>query len=226
MFVLNKEQFREFNLKEAKQFIDFWAEKYPETKTKVINNGDKTIIYLDELNLENRLNRLTEENIKRLLRWKDPRMLTEEKLSSPDKGKKNETVTNVLENLENINAFRFGKMSEQDFKEKTGNISGIGKHTVYRMFLFHIARPFEYPIADQNVYRAFSTQKQTDVPKDWKGYMHYMDYFFEVAISAGIITEKPKGDESNIDDLVRNLKRVDEALFAFGQFLYTYNRGE
>ena len=224
MFVLNKEQFREFNLKEAKQFIDFWAEKYPKTKTKVINNGDKTINYLDELNLENRLNRLTEENIKRLLRWKDPRWLTEETLSSPDEGKKNKNVTNVLKNLENINAFRFGKMTEKDFEGKTKDIFPTG--IIWRIFLFHIARPFEYPIADKNVFLAFKTHKKVNDPKDWRGYMYYMDYFFEVAISAGIITEKPKGDESNIDDLVRNLKRVDEALFAFGQFLYTYNRGE
>lgn len=146
---------------------------------------------------------------------------TEEKASGSNKGEKNEVVMKVLENLENINAFRFSKMSEEDFKEKIGSIKGIGEH-IFLTFLFHIARPFEYPIADQNVFRAFSTQKQTDVPQDWCGYIHYMDYFFEVAISAGIITEKPKGDENNINALVRDLKRVDNALFAFGQFLYTY----
>ena len=221
MFVLNKEQFREFNLKEAKQFIDFWAKKYPKTKTKVINNGDKTIIYLDELNLGNRLNRLTEENIKRLLRWKDPRWLTEETLSGPKKGWENEKVTNVLKNLENINAFRFGKMTKKDFEGKTKDIFPTG--IIWRIFLFHIARPFEYPIADKNVFRACKTHKKVNDQKDWMGYMHYMDYFFEVAISAGIITEKPKGDENNIREIVGKLKEVDKALFAFGQFLNTYN---
>jgi len=217
MFVLNKEQFREFNLMEAKQFIEFWERKYPDDKTKIFKS-DETIDYLKELNLGNRL---TEENIKRLLRWKDSRWLTEEKASGSNNGDKNEVVMEVLENLENINAFRFSKMSGEEFKEKIGSIKGIGKH-IFRIFLFHIARPFEYPIADRKVFRAFSTQKQTNVTQDWGGYMRYMDYFFEVAISAGIITEKPKGDENNIKDLVRNLKRVDKALFAFGQFLDTY----
>lgn len=218
MFVLDKKQFIKFNQEEAKQFIEFWESKYPGDKTKIFKS-DETIDYLNELNLRNRL---TEENIKRLLRWKDPRRLTEEKVTGLNKGKRNEVVSKVLENIEYINAFRFGKMNEKDFKEKIGSIEGIGEH-IFQKFLFHIARPFEFPIADQNVFRAFSTQKKMDIPEDWNGYKHYIDYFFDIALSAGIIIEKPKGNENNLDVIVTGLKRVDNALFAFGQFLDTYD---
>ena len=218
MFILNKEQLKEFDLRKAKRFIEFWESKYPDRKIKRYDDKNKPIEYIEELNLGNKLN---EDNIKRLLRWKDPMRLTEEILSGPNKGKKNEKVIKVLKNLENINDFRFGKMSEKDFKEKTNKIFPNG--IVWQIFLFHIARPSKYPIGDRNVFRAFSTQKHTVVPQNWDEYMHYMDYFFKVAISSKIITEKPKGDEKNIEKLVRKLKKVDNALFAFGRFLNIYN---
>ena len=207
MFILNNEQFKEFDLRKVKQFIEFWDDKYPKEK---LND------YYKELNLGNML---TEGNIKQLLYWKSRRNFSEERVS----GEKNKTVMEVLKNLENINAFRFNKMNGKNFKEKMERIKGIGKY-IFLFFLFHVARPFEYPIADKYVFRAFSTQKQTDISQDWKGYMQYKDYFFKIAISTRFITEIPKGNEKNIKDIVHNLKRVDNALFAFGQFLDTYNK--
>lgn len=215
MFTLNKDRFKEFDIRKARQFVDYWSEYYY-YEIKVFDS-DEVIDYLKELNLGNRI---TEQNAKRLLRWKDPRMLTERKLSSPNKGKKNERVMRVIEKLEDINDLRFGKMSEHDFKVETNKIFPSG--LIWQIFLFHIACPFKYPMADQNVFRAFSTQKQTEVPIDWYGYMHYMDYFFQVSISAGIIAEKPKGNEHNIKEIVSGLKKVDNALFGFGQFLKSY----
>ena len=215
MFTLNKDRFKEFDIRKARQFIDYWSEYYY-YEIRVFDS-DEVIDYLKELNLGNRI---TEQNAKRLLRWKDPRMLTEIILTGPNKGKKNERVMRVIEKLENINDFRFGKMSEHDFKVETNRIFPSG--LIWQIFLFHIACPFKYPIADQNVFRAFSTQKQTGVPIDWYGYMHYMDYFFQVSISTGIIAEKPKGNEHNIKEIVSGLKKVDDALFGFGQFLKPY----
>lgn len=59
-------------------------------------------------------------------------------------------------------------------------------------------------------------------PKDWGGYKDYIDYFFQIAKSSGISAEKSKGHESDLKEIVKKLKNVDNALFAFGQFLRSY----
>jgi hypothetical protein len=217
MFILNVKQFGEFDLTIAKQFVDYWSKQYSYDSVKAFDS-DEVIDYIDELNLGNNL---SEQNVKRLLRWKDPRMLTEKILSGPRKGNENKKVLKVIEKREQINKFRRGEIGVNDFKNETEKIFPNG--FVWRIFLFHIARPFEYPIADQNVFRDFSTQKLTKTPEDWDGgYQQYRDYFFQIAISLDIIVEKPKGHESDIKEIVKRLKRVDDALFAFGQFLSSY----
>lgn len=216
MFILNVKQFREFDLNRAKQFVDYWSKQYSYDSVKAFNSTE-VIDYIDELSIGKNL---SEQNIKRLLRWKDPRRLTEKTLSGPNEGKENKKVLKVIEKRDTINKFRQDKIGEKEFKIETEKIFPNG--FVWQIFLFHIARPFEYPIADQNVFRAFSTQKHTKVPEDWGGYKHYMDYFFQIAISSGLIAEKPKGYESNIKEIVKKLKKVDDALFAFGQFLSSY----
>lgn len=220
MFILDIKQFEEFDLNSAEQFVNYWSKHYSYDTIKAFDSNE-VIHYINELNLGNNL---TEQNIKRLLRWKDPRMLTEEKISEPNKGKKNKKVLSVIEKTDSINKFRQSKINEKEFKTETEKIFPSG--FVWQIFLFHIARPFEYPIADQNVFRAFSTQKHTAIPKDWEGYTHYMDHFFQIAISYGIIAKKPNGHESDIKEIVKKLKKVDNTLFAFGQFLSSYGGKE
>ncbi len=220
MFILNVKQFGDFDFTRAKQFVDYWSKQYSYDSVKAFDS-DEVIDYIDELNLGNNL---SEQNVKRLLRWKDPRMLTEKILSGPRKGSENKKVLKVIEKREQINKFRRGEIGVNDFKNETKKIFPNG--FVWRIFLFHIARPFEYPIADQNVFRAFSTQKLTKTPEDWSEYQQYMDYFFQIAIYSGDIVEKPKGHELDIKEIVKRLKRVDDALFAFGQFLSSYGGRE
>lgn len=216
MFILNVKQFEEFDLYRAKQFVDYWSNKCQNDSVKAFNSTE-VIDYVEELNLGSNL---SEQNIKRLLRWKDPRRLTEKILSGPDEGKDNKKVLKVIENIDWFNKFRQGKIGEEEFKIKTKVIFPNG--FVWQIFLFHIARPFEFPIADQNVFRAFSTQQHTMEPIDWGGYKDYIDYFFQIAKSSGISVEKPKGHESDLKEIVKKLKNVDNALFAFGQFLRSY----
>ncbi len=220
MFILDIKQFEEFDLNSAEQFVNYWSKHYFYDTIKAFDS-DEVIHYINELNLGNNL---TEQNIKRLLRWKDPRMLTEKKLSEPNKGKENKRVLSVIEKTDSINKFRQSKINEKEFKTETEMIFPSG--FVWQIFLFHIARPFEYPIADQNVFRAFSTQKHTAIPEDWDGYTYYMDHFFQIAISSGIIAKKPNGHESDIKEIVKKLKTVDDTLFAFGQFLSSYGGKE
>jgi len=217
MFTLNVKEFKKFDLNEAKKFVDYWSEKYS-YEVKALNS-DEAIDYVNELSIKNEL---SEKNIKKLLRWKDPIRLTEVIQSGKNEGKKNKSVLKVIEKKNHINEFRKGKMSKKEFKAVTENVFPNG--FVWPIFLFHIARPFEYPIADQNVFRAFSTHKNKKISKDWELYKQYINYFFQISISSGIITEKPKRHEPNIKEIIKELKKVDEALFAFGQFLDSYGK--
>ncbi len=149
-------------------------------------------------------------------------MLTKKILSGPNKEKENPRVSKVLDKIESINEFREGSIGLDPFKKVTKEIFPNG--FVWQAFLFHIARPFEFPIADRNVFQSFSIHKKTKIPGDWEGYQNYVNYFFQIALAANIISEKPKGNEPKLKDIVRELKRVDNALFVFGQFLNSYGR--
>lgn len=213
--MLNPKEFAEFKIERAREFINIWRRYYHyEVKTC---DGKDLIDYITELNLGSNL---TSQNVKRLLRWKDPARLTENKMSGGNIGKKNDKVIRVIERLEAINDFRFNHMDQDDFLKLIHKIfrSGIA----WRVFLFHIARPYEYPIADQNVFRSCAIHKNINIPHDWAGYSEYVRYFFEIATNAGIINEIPKGNEYNIKDIVYELKKLDEALFVFGKFLKRY----
>lgn len=216
MFVINSNQIREFDINKARQFVDYWGKPHTFASVKCYDS-DKEINYVEELNISNRL---TEQNIKRLLRWKDPRMLTEKILSGPDEGKENKRVLKVLERRDDINQFREFGIGIEDFKRIVEEMFPVG--FVWRIFLFHIARPHEFPIADRNVFKSYSLHKQVKIPENWTEYEDYIDYFFQIAIAANIVSKKPLGNESNLIGIVKELKRVDNALVAFGQFVYSY----
>ena len=204
MFILRQDQFNDDDLQNAGQFVDFWSKFYSEEKMKE---------YKEELNLGSEL---TDQDIKQWLRWKDP-----QRLSNTDK--ENEYVARVIKIRDSINGFRSGKMSEDKFKEEAFCIFPSG--LVWPIFLFHIARPFEYPIADWYVFHAFASQRGAMHPRNWDGYEEYKDnYFFKLAKSAKIIGKRPKGNETNIEEIVVALKMVDNALFTFGRFLYLYDK--
>jgi hypothetical protein len=209
MYLLDTKQFGEFNLDKAKEFVDFWSNYYKNSIT--IFGTKERISYIDELSLRGEL---TEENIRRLLRWKDPRMLTQ------NHEKRNKKVQRVLDRRKDINEFRFSEKSELDFREDARNIFPSG--FIWPIFLFHIARPFQYPIGDQNVFRAYFKMTKKKIPTCWEEYLDYKEYFFEISLTAGVIAFKPAGDEKNITKIVEGLKKVDEALFIFGKFIKSY----
>ncbi len=216
MFILNKDDFGDSDLKNAKEFVEFWSSYYQDTIKTL--QGEK-ISYLDELNINNEL---TKKNVKRLLRWKDPHMLTEIIRSGPNKGKENKRVTRVLDELNSLNEFRNNQLHEDDFLKIVKKIFNEG--LIWQVFLFHIARPYEFPIADQYVFRVFSTITKEKTPGSFEEYKKYKGFFFNVAKYAGIISQAPKGNEENICDIVARLKKLDNAFFTFGKFLKTYDR--
>ena len=212
MFVLDINKFTDSDLANAKEFVSFWSNYY--SSTTRIYKTEERISYIKELNL---CNDLTCDNVTKLLRWKDPRMLTEANPLNPS----NPRVKSVLQKVDDINSFRRSENNETKFRNIVQGI--FPKGFIWPVFLLHIARPYEFPIADRNVFTSFSILTNNEIPEDWKGYKNYKDFFFKVAKSAGFITKPPTGNESNIYTIVAALKKVDDALFVFGKFLNIYS---
>lgn len=190
----------------ARPFVDFWSTFYDD-KINVLDT-DERIDYCTELNIANDL---TEENVRRLLRWKDPRLLTHRILSGSKKGQDNPRVLKVLANLGRINQFRNDQIQEDDMKRVAEQVFTDG--IVWKALLLHIAKPHIYPIADQNVFRAWSLHTGLRDDQTWETYASYCQYFKQLAEAVGV--------DRTIEN-IRRLKRIDDALLVFGQFLDTY----
>jgi len=203
MFVLEPDRFIGFHLKKAKDFIDFWN-KYHKDTPPTIFGSDQRIDYMTELNIENNL---TEENIRRLLRWKSKLHLTDTRKNP------NAKVRKVLARIKELNKFRNGNLVEEKFKEIAEQIFTSGY--VYRTFLFHICRPGEYPILDRYVLLSFSYHTGNSSDASWDNYLKYKNYFFTIA-------DHLKIEDKNTCKYIQSLKRIDNALWVFGQFLMAY----
>jgi hypothetical protein len=189
MFVLDCKNFNDNNIANTRQFIDFWSQFISDPP---ITYGQKPISYIDELNIGNDL---TQENVKRLLCWKDSRFWI---------GRKKQ---NVLRHIQELNNFR--RFGTDKTKEIIDQIFPHG--LIYTVFLFHIARPWEFPIADQNVFRSYTKISGNQIPSDWKGYNAYRKFFLKLCKATHINNKS-----------VKEMKRLDNALFVFGQFLKKY----
>ena len=192
MFVLNPDDFNSNDTANISQFINFWSQFISDPPS--VYGQKEPISYIDELNLGNDL---TKENVRRLLRWKDPRFWT---------GRKERNVLRHVQDINNFRRFRTDKAKEI--------IDQIFPHgLIYTVFLFHIARPAEFPIADQNVFRSYAKISGNQIQTDWKGYNAYRTFFFKLCEAAHINNKS-----------VKEMKRMDNALFVFGQFLNKYDK--
>lgn len=208
MFVLDRDHFRGANEAHLNNFVTCWERYYRGSVT--ISPTDATLInYEAELNVQSDL---TEQNVTRLLRWKDPRMLTHPKVDGTD----NHRVKNVLSQLGALNQFRNGNIDQQNFAQTTAGIFPNG--IVWQLFLFHIARPWEWPIADQHVFRAHAALFQQPFPQTLVDFEPYKNNFICLAQAF---------QDINVDcrvETVRRNKRLDDALMSYGQFLLAYDR--
>jgi hypothetical protein len=192
----------------ARSFVDFWSKFYVD-EIRVAGTEER-IDYFTELNIANDL---TEENVRRLLRWKDPRLLTHRILDGPKKGEDNPKVVKVLDCLGLINQFRNDQTTEANIQRTTEHVFTDG--IVWKAFLLHIAKPHIYPIADQNVFRVWSLHTGLKNDQTWATYASYCDCFSQIAIAVGV--------DWTVQN-IRQLKRIDDALLVFGQFLDSYRK--
>jgi hypothetical protein len=204
MFILDQLSFANNEFGNIDSFVNNWSRFYNETPGDT--NGNP-INYLDELNLNADL---TIGNIQRLLRWKSPRHLTHEN----QEGEQNEKVQRVIQGIGTINSFRRGEVTEGDFLGFTANVFQNG--FVYRAFLFHIARPADYPIWDQHVARVHALLTHRENSVNWQHYTDYRVWFTILKTALNI------SDELTLEN-IGSTKRLDDALMAYGQFLAKYN---
>jgi hypothetical protein len=196
-----------FDVAKASEFVEFWSRFYAYEAT--VFGTKQKVDYFSELNVGNDL---TAENVRRLLRWKDERMLSERTLSGPNKGKENPRVVKVVASLGAINEFRKDASSNSELLQTLVGIFPNG--VVWGAFLLHIAKPDVYPIADQNVFRTCSLHTGLEDKQTWETYAAYCEYFTGIAKAVGVA--------QTVENL-RQLKRIDDALFVFGQFLKDYH---
>jgi hypothetical protein len=208
MYTINLPDVARFDLQNARPFVEFWSQFYSDD-IKVLGAQER-IDYYTELNIANDL---TEVNVRRLLRWKDPRWLTHSILSGPNEGQDNPRVARALAKLGLINQFRNDQSTKEEMQHTTEQVFADG--IVWKAFLLHIAKPHVYPIADQNVFRACSLYTGLKDDQTWETYASYCNYFSQIAATLEV-------DRTKTIENIHKLKRIDDALLEFGKFLNAY----
>lgn len=169
-----------------------------------INSWSKFYSYSNEAIYNKSITKVvfTKTDIQNLYKWKNGMKLSELKQKSLN--------TKITSKLTIINAFKKSdNLNLEDFQKEFKEVSAV-----WKIFLLHIIKPTKFPIYDQHIHRAFLFINN----EDWTN------------ISNSSITDKAKEkfyfntylpfiESQNIDDL----KKLDEAFFAFGQFLNTRN---
>jgi len=149
-----------------------------------------------------KLKELTVPDLKNLYEWKNGMTLSGPKLLSLE--------AKVFSKIDHINKLKAQSTIDLDtFLEEFIEVSAV-----WKIFLLHIIKPKQYPIYDQHIHRAYLyihnqpfdniTHKVTDNKK--------LNFYFQEYL--------PFVKASKIKDL----KKMDEAFFAFGQFLNTRNQ--
>lgn len=210
MYLLTKENFSILDKSKATDFVNYWSKHY-QYKIKKYNSNDE-IDYFSELNLNSNL---SEDNLRNLLRWKDPKYLTEIIMSGPKKGEENERVRKVINEISSLNQFRNSSITESEFKNKSKYLFPGG--VIWEIFIFHICKPLKYPIADQHVFRSYDLHTGCHKQISWEKYNEYKNYFQDIKDSYCQSIE-------NLNGNIEIQKKIDNALFPFGQFLLKYNK--
>ena len=175
-----------------------------ESLNSFISNWSNLYSYTNE-NLYNKTiskESFTKEDLQNLYIWKNAMKLSVLKQRSLE--------TKIIANLPTINNYKkIENIDIQAFKKEFKKVS-----SVWKIFLLHVIKPNKYPIYDQHIHRAFLFIQN----EDWRNISNISisnnakeKFYFERYL--------PFIEAQNIKDL----KKLDEAFFTFGQFLNTRN---
>ena len=145
---------------------------------------------------------LSEKDIKDLYQWKNGMKFSQAKEKSLD--------TKIIKKLNIINSLR--ATTEFDLNYFLKEFKEVS--VVWKVFLLHIISSSMYPIYDQHIHRAyrFMNNEASDCIKASINESVKLKFYFEEYY--------PFVKESKIKDL----KKMDEAFFAFGQFINIGNQ--
>lgn len=125
-------------------------------------------------------------------------------------GKEKSLQEKILNRIYTINQYK--KLDSVDFDSFNNDFADVS--AVWRIFLLHTIKPNLYPIYDQHIHRTFNFIHDLDwktvnntIPDKQKLDFYYNTYLPYVEFMG-----------------VTDLKALDEAFFAFGQFLNTRNQ--
>lgn len=144
----------------------------------------------------------TTQDIQNLFQWKNGMKLSVLKQKSLD--------TKIIAKLSIINDFKNSDILDLEaFRQEFNNLTAV-----WKIFLLHIIKPQEYPIYDQHINRTFlfihdkdfSNLSNTSINNKAKELFYFEEYLLFI-----------KSHD------IKDLKKLDEAFFAFGQFLNTRN---
>lgn len=145
---------------------------------------------------------LSEKDIKDLFQWKNGMKLSQAKEKS--------LKIKILKKIKIINSLRATTEIDLDYFLKEFKEVSV----VWKVFLLHIISPSVYPIYDQHIHRAyrFMNNEASDGIKASMNEATKLKFYFEEYY--------PFVKQSKIKDL----KKMDEAFFAFGQFINIGNQ--
>ena len=145
---------------------------------------------------------LSKDDLKDLYKWKNGMKLSQAKEKSLN--------TKIISKIEIVNNLR--KSSNFDLEYFLKEFKQVS--VVWKVFLLHILKPNRFPIYDQHVHRAyrFINNQSSDGIKASMNESVKLKFYFEEYY--------PFVRQSKITDL----KKMDEAFFAFGQFINIGNQ--
>jgi hypothetical protein len=146
----------------------------------------------------------TPKNLEELFHWKNGMTL------KGSGGKEKSLNEKIIKRIDTINQYKKDQNIELDqFNDDFSDLSAV-----WRIFLLHIIKPTKYPIYDQHIHRTFNYLHNLDwqsinntIPNKTKLEFYFNTYLPYV---------------QNFGEI--DLKAMDEAFFAFGQFLNTRNQ--
>jgi hypothetical protein len=201
--MLRKENFFNTNITRALKYPIFEI-KHNNDLNSFINFWSKLYSYANEDIYSKSIvkDTLTRTDIQNLYKWKNGMKLSLLKQKSLD--------TKIKSKLSIINKFKESDSKVlESFKNEFKNLTAV-----WKIFLLHIIKPNKYPIYDQHIHRAFlfihnedwSNISNLSINNKAKEKFYFNRYLPFVEVKK-----------------IKDLKKLDEAFFAFGQFLNTRN---
>ena len=145
---------------------------------------------------------LSEDDLKDLYKWKNGMKLS--------KAKEKSLNAKIISKIEIVNNLRAASNFDLEYFLKEFKQVSV----VWKVFLLHILKPNRFPIYDQHVHRAYrfiNNQSSNGIKASMNESVKLKFYFEEYY---------PFVRQSKITDL----KKMDEAFFAFGQFINIGNQ--